>query len=215
MQLLGAPTIEFCEKAGTGPIKRPFYALSNFAYLFIGLIILKKGQGSRLSKQFGYLSILIGFFSFIYDASYTYFSQLIDLLGMLLFVNLLIYLSAKRFFLFSGRKIIFFQFWAICFGILTIIYFKSMAGEFVFGLFIIFAIILEFLLWRKKKALNFSLWLQGVGVFILGFLFWLPDALGLFCDPNNYINGRSIFHLLTALTIYLLYQYYSLQNSHE
>lgn len=212
MNLLGKPTIEFCEKAGPGLIKRPFYAFSNLAYFFIGLIILHKGKGSRISKAFGYFSILIGFLSFVYDASYTYFSQLMDLLGMFLFINLLIYFSTKRYFKIPLKKQFFLQFLAVLIGMFSVVYFKSFAGEFVFGTFIIFYIGLEFLLWKADKTVDISLWLKGLTVFILGFIVWLPDVTGLICDSNNYINGRSIFHILTSVTIYILYKYHELQE---
>lgn len=211
MNLLGKPTVGFCEKAGTGLIKRPFYALSNLSYLLIGFLILSRQ--TRFSKAFGYTSIFIGLLSFSYDASFAYLSQLLDLFGMLLFVNLLIYLSAKRYFRLSTKKIILMQTILVAIGMVCILVFKSFSGEFVFGFFIIIVIILEFLLWRKGKAINIRLWLAGLAVFLAGFIVWIPDAAGWLCDPNNIINGRSLFHIFTAVTIYLLYRYYELQET--
>jgi len=215
MNLFGAPTVEFCEKAGLGFIKRPFYALSNLAYVFVGLLILYKGKGSVLSKSFGYTAIFIGSASFVYDASYTYISQLVDLLGMFLFVHILIYFSAKRYFAVSNKKLLFSQILSVVLGMSAILYFKSFAGEFVFGIYIIFALLLEFFLWKSGKSKNISLWLKGVAFFVLGFIIWLPDAMGILCDPNNYINGRSIFHVFTSVTIYLMYKYYNLQQNEQ
>ncbi|MBX4205225.1 MAG: ceramidase [Candidatus Doudnabacteria bacterium] len=210
MNLLGKPTVEFCEKAGNGIIKRPFYALSNLAYILTGLIILSKK--TRYSKAFGYTAITIGLLSFAYDASYTYLSQLLDLVGMLVFVNLLIYLSVKRLFNIRTTKIILIQLALVTLGLFAIIFFQSFSGEFVFGIFISFLILLEFLLWRANKTENIVLWMTGLGMFLLGFIIWLPDAIGLWCDPKNIINGRSLFHVLTSSTIYLLYRYYELQK---
>jgi len=132
---------------------------------------------------------------------------------MLLFVNLIIYFSARRYFKISTKKLISLQVLFVLIGMLFIFYFKSFAGEFVFGTFIIFAILLEFLLWRHNQTTNFKLWVQSLIIFILGFIFWLPDAMELWCDPTNYINGRSVFHLFTSAAIYLLYRYYSLQDN--
>lgn len=205
MNLFGAPTVEFCEKAGTGIIKRPFYAISSLAYIFVGFVILNKK--TRLSRAFGLTSLLIGLLSFMYDASHTYLSQLLDLVGMLLFVNLLIYLSAQRYFKISGKKLIGIQSLLFVIGMVIIVSFKWFTGGLVFGSFVFIAVILEWLLWRQGKSINIKLWLWGLGLFILGFIVWLPDASGWLCDPHNIINGRSIFHFLTAGTIYLLYQY--------
>lgn len=59
---LQRPTVEYCEKAGNGFIKRPFYAIGNLVYLAVGLLILKKGNGSKISKLFGYMSLFIGIY---------------------------------------------------------------------------------------------------------------------------------------------------------
>lgn len=209
--LFGKPTIQFCEKAGSGLIKRPFYAISNLSFLIVGILIL--GKNTRYSKAFGYMSILVGLFSFLYDASYTYLSQIFDLFGMLLFANLIIYLSARRYFSYTSKQILASQAIAILVGLSTIIFFKSYAGDYVFGIFLIFAIVLEYLLWRSGKTNNIKLWIIALIIFALGFLLWLPDASGLWCDPRNRINGRSLFHVLTSITIWLLYKYYELQKT--
>jgi hypothetical protein len=210
MELLGKPTIEFCERAGTGLIKRPFYATSNLAYLFVSFLILSKK--SKLSRLFGYTALLCGLASFIYDASYTYLSQLVDLCAMLVFINLLIYLSAKRLFYFSRSKIILAQIASTLVGMYAIIAFKSYAGDYVFGFFVLLEIILEILLWKKGKSKKIKTWLSGLALFISGFAIWLLDASHLLCDPHNIVNGRSIFHLLTAGTIYLMYIYFEAQD---
>lgn len=210
MNLFGAPTIEFCEKAGDGIIKRPFYALSNIAYLFVGLLILSKK--TKLSKAFGYTALFIGFASFMYDASYTYLSQLVDLFGMLLFINVPLYFSAKRYFKITTRKLVLIQTLLISLGMFLIVYFKSFSGAFIFGSFIVMVTVLELLLWQSGQTKGIKQWLVGLALFVLGFIVWLPDASGLLCDPSNIINGRSIFHILTSITIYLLYQYYELQE---
>ncbi|MHB8871505.1 MAG: ceramidase domain-containing protein [Candidatus Doudnabacteria bacterium] len=211
MNLLGNPTIEFCEKAVDGIIKRPFYAFSNLSYLIVGFIIL--GKKTRYSKPFGYIAILVGLLSFGYDASYTYISQLLDLLGMLIFVNLVIYLSTKRLFSIKTKKLLIFQIIAVILGMFTILYFKSFSGDFVFGFFVLTAIILELSLWKAKKTREVKMWFAGLAVFVLAFIIWLFDANGLWCDPTNMVNGRSIFHILTSITIFLLYKYNESQVS--
>lgn len=91
LNFFSEPTIEYCEKPLQTIIKRPYYAISNLAFLFTGIYILYKGKKSKLSQIFGFTAITIGLLSFLYDASYLYISQLLDLSGMFLFVNILIY----------------------------------------------------------------------------------------------------------------------------
>ncbi len=211
MNLLGKPTIEFCEQAGAGLIKRPFYALSNIAYIFVGFLILSKK--TRFSKIFGLTALFIGLASFLYDASYTYISQLVDLLGMLIFINVLIFLSARLYFTKVSKQIlVILQALAVVFGMLAIIYYKSFAGEFVFGTFIVVEILLQFLLYKEGRVKNSRLWMYGLGLFLFGFGIWLLDASHLLCDPTNILNGRSVFHLLTSGSIYYLYKYFEDQS---
>jgi hypothetical protein len=211
MNLLGKPTVEFCEKAGTGIIKRPFYALSNLAYVFVGIYIWQKK--TKLSKWFGGIAVFIGLASFFYDASYTYISQLIDLFGMFLFVKLLIYLSAKRLFQNRTRLVLLLQILLLLLGLIAIVYFKSFSGEYVFGAFIMIEIILEMVLWFQNKTKNIGLLVWATLVFLLGFAIWIPDATGYWCNPFDFLNGRGVFHILTSITIYLLYLFFEKQEN--
>jgi len=210
MNLLGVPTVEFCEKATGFIIKRPFYALSNVVYLFVGVLILNKK--TRFSKVFGYTSLFIGLASFVYDASYTYVSQLVDLFAMLVFVNILIGLNIKRIYGFSKRFLASLGAIFVSVGMLAIIYFKSFSGEFVFGVFVVTLILSEFVLWRKGNSRKIKLFLVGLLAFVTGFIVWLPDAMAIWCDPSDIINGRSLFHIFTSITVYVLYRYYELQE---
>lgn len=210
MNFLGKPTMEFCEKAGVGLIKRPFYALSNLAYLFVGALILSKR--TKLSFVFGSLTILVGAFSFFYDASYTYGAQLLDLFGMFLFANLLLYLSARRLLKWNRGVIIFFQILLILKGMFLVIFLKSFWGDVIFGEFVLAVLVMETISWQKKEVINFRLFTSSLLLFFWGFLIWMLDAGALVCDPTNIVNGRSIFHILTAIAIYQLYKYYELQN---
>ena len=68
--LFSEPTINYCESAISGLIKRPYYALSNLAFFIVAIFIIKDGKGSKLSKAFGYIIILVGLLSFLYDSSF-------------------------------------------------------------------------------------------------------------------------------------------------
>ena len=92
--LLQVPTVHYCEMALNAIIARPWYALSNIAFLIVGSVILR--QGGQHSKAFGGLALLIGTLSFVYDSTFTYLSQLFDLSGMLLLIGYLLYLNLSH-----------------------------------------------------------------------------------------------------------------------
>lgn len=206
--LLSAPTVKYCEEPIRWFIKRPFYAISNFAYILVSIFILNRGKGSKVSKLFGYTSLLIAILSFMYDATYTYITQIFDLTGMILFINILIFLNLIRLTKFSSRKIYYIQIAIACLAVSTIIFLKGYTGNIIFGIYIIFYILIESILLIHKKHKFFNEWLLSLGLFIIGFGFWILDTTRVLCVPYNILNGRGVFHILTSITIYQLYLFY-------
>jgi hypothetical protein len=206
--LLSAPTIQYCEAALDMLIARPWYAASNLAFIVVGLIILLRG--GKFSRLFGSLALLAGTLSFIYDATYTYLSQLFDLSGMLVLIGLLLYLNlsliAK-----SQRSLVFGLVGSIIAILIAIIFFKGFAGNILFGLLVLTYVISEVYLIRTKKHSHGRAWIFAFGVFVLGFIFWLFDASRLYCVDFGLLNGRSVFHYTNAVTIFLLYTFYTKQ----
>lgn len=212
MNLFGPPTIEYCEKPVQGLIKRPYYAVSNLAFLLAGFLILYKGKMNNLSKIFGFTAITIGLLSFYYDASYLYISQLFDLTGMFLFVNILLYLNLKR--LFKGlRYMALYQILIYIISMTAIVIFQGFMGNLVFGLYVLGIIVTEYLLYKQKLHFHHKYWVLSVILFILGFSIWLLDSTKTTCFSFGLLNGRAIFHYLNAISIYYLYVFYELNAS--
>ncbi|MFA5967148.1 MAG: ceramidase domain-containing protein [Patescibacteria group bacterium] len=209
--LFSEPTIQYCEVATKGLIKRPYYAFSNLAFLFVGIAILLKGNGSALSKAFGYIAILVGLLSFAYDSSYLYITQLIDLTGMLLLISFLLYLNLSV--LYKNKILITtIQVIAMLLGLMSIIVFQAYSGDIVFGIFVLLYVISEIYLLMVNKHKNYMMWVLPLAVFLIGFTFWILDASKIYCVNFGLLNGRAIFHFLNAIVIYHLYDYYRSQE---
>lgn len=208
--LLAHPTVSYCEQAGQGLIKRPWSALSNLAFIGAGLAILLHGKGSRLSRLFGSVALLVGVLSTFYDITYTYGSQLLDLSGMLVFVGLLLYLNVSA--LGSRRHTAKLIILSIILSVSLIILLQSYAGDVIFGIYVLAVVATEAMLIRQKKHHNSRLWLIAFSIFILGFGFWLMDSSRLYCMNMGLLNGRAIFHYCGATAIYLLYRFYDNQR---
>ena len=212
MNMFGPPTIEYCEKPVQGLIKRPYYAVSNLAFLFAGFLILYKGRMNNLSKIFGFTAIAIGLLSFYYDASYLYISQLFDLTGMFLFVNILLYLNLKK--LFKDLKyIVLYQIIIYILSMTAIVIFQGFTGNLAFGLYVLGIIVTEYLLYKRNLHSYHKYWALSVIIFILGFSIWLLDSTKTMCFSFGLLNGRAIFHYLNAISIYYLYVFYELNTS--
>jgi len=212
MNLFAQPTIEYCEKPVSGLIKRPYYAISNFAFFASGVLILVKGRKSKLAMLFGYTAIVIGLLSFAYDASYLYISQLLDLTGMLLLVNILLYLNLGKIFRFA-KRLVSLQIVLYLLSMATIMYFRGFAGNIVFGIYVLAVIVTEYILKRRKQNQNYKYWILAFAFFVLGFAIWLLDSSKTVCFSFGLLNGRAVFHYLNAISIYYLYIFYEANNS--
>jgi len=209
-QLLSEPTVRYCEEATSWVIKRPYYAISNLAFFISGAVILIKGKGSRISRIFGAMAIVIGLFSLIYDSTYTYLAQLFDLGGMLIFINVLLYLNLKK--LFERIYLIIAQLLLFILSLFLIVDLQGYSGNIVFGLYVTVLVISEIYLIKTKVHKNLRKWLMPLVIFIIGFLIWILDSQKILCSPIGLLNGRAIFHYLNAVTIYQLYKFYELQK---
>ena len=205
--LFKAPTIQYCEVAMNAFIARPWYALSNVAFIIVGVLILTRGGRYRI---LGAVAFLIGILSFTYDASYTYLSQLIDLSGMLIFISVLLYLNL-RLLMSSQRKLIGLLVAGFLTSLCIIIIFRGFMGDIVFGLLVLGYVISELYLLHTKRHINRQRWAIALGIFALGFIFWLSDASHLYCADFGLLNGRAIFHYTNAITIYLIFTFYRSQ----
>jgi hypothetical protein len=210
-KLFDIPTVSFCEKITNGFIKRPWYALSNVGYLLVGLLILRKGGKSVLGSLLGYSTLLVGLLSFVYDATYIRLTQLFDITGMLIFILVLIFIAQSSISRFSLRRYLFFSIPLLLFLIITTYFMGAQSGNIISGLLIVLFISLEYYCYKKNLHHGYKYLLTGSLLLITGFSIWLLDTTKTVCFGFGLLNGRSIFHFLTAIAIYQVYEFYSSQ----
>ena len=80
------PSVDYCEKAISGIIARPEYFISNLSYLLVGIYLLTRKD--KFGKVLGIISLIVGSFSAIYDASFRFNAQLLDLSAMFLLMSI-------------------------------------------------------------------------------------------------------------------------------
>jgi Ceramidase len=209
--LISKPTLVYCEKAGSGLVARPGYAVSNLLYIIIGIFILIKDWKNRVSRTFGFMTIAVGMFSFIYDTAHVYWSQLLDLTAMFVFAGFILVLNIKRWSNPPSKTLRLIYTALILVAVSLIYIFRSFSGDIVFGIFVFSIIISEgYLLMRNKKNQLYRsrYWALAFMTFLAGIFLWFIDVLHLWCDPLNILNGRAVFHYLGAIGIYFLYKFY-------
>lgn len=199
------PTVIYCEKAIDGLIARPGYFISNLAYILVGIFLLTKKD--KLAKILGIISILIGVLSGVYDASFKFNSQILDLSGMFLLVIFLLVFNLYKLKITSSRNSIILAVVLQILSMLGIILLEAQSGRILFGLYVIGVIITELIFWKRKLLREYKTFAIALGLFLLGFVIWMLDSNQILCSPITLINGRAVFHYLTAISIYYLYKY--------
>lgn len=206
------PTIDYCERAVDSFIKRPWYLISNLAFFISGFLIMRRGKYDFLSKLFGGSVILIGIFSAVYDTTFTRFSQLIDLSGMILFISLLIFLTVAGLYQNSKRNTLISLVVLYFVSLSTMIYFGSVSGNIIFAGYVIALIVLEVIAGKRRIHSGYQPFIVACGLLAVGFGFWLTDISHTLCFRLGLLNGRAVFHYLVAIAVYYVYVFYASQK---
>lgn len=201
------PTVEYCEQATYSIIARPGYFISNFVYILLGFYFLS--QPGKLAKSFGLISIVVGIFSAIYDASFLFYAQILDLSAMAILVLFLLGLNFNKLNLLNHKKIISLLSILLITYMAVILLLEGQSGRIMFGIFVLGVIMTDYLCLKTNPQKDKKYFLLALFLFLLGFLIWMVDATQTICSPIEYLNGRSIYHYLTALSIFYLYKYNS------
>ncbi len=204
----------FCEAIGTGFVRQPVNAYTNIAFILASIGMLLFLVATRKSKEkisvyshlprnllilFALASMAVGIGSFIYHAGFTFLGMELDddsmyLVGsfMLLFgLAHLRHISLKHFLLY---------YLALNISLEIIIYFFPVVRGFLFGLLILGMLIIDvnaILQGKLKNYLPYFWW--GIGLFFLGYFFWILDDTRLVCYPTALFQGHAVWHLLSAM----------------
>lgn len=200
------PLTTYCEAATRSLIARPIYFISDIPYIILGIYFFTRK--TRISVQFGFVTLFLGLAAALYDASFTFSAQVLDYWFMFLLVSFLLGLNLKRLYVMSLQRLryIFLIMQIIYLALLTII--GVPFGVILFTLTAVLVIVTELIIWTRNQEIIKRNWYIALGLFVVGWVFWQLDYLHIVCDPSNIFNGRVIFHVLTIFTIFQLYKHY-------
>jgi hypothetical protein len=208
---LAPATIKFCERELCGWVTQPSNTWSNIGYILVGLYLVRlaKRETQDGLGLIGVSSVIVGIGSTLFHASSTFLFEILDLLGMFLISGLLVVFNIKR--LFNASSLVIYSIYSVIttISLLIMLQWREM-GIPVFAIQITIAITLELLLHLRRDEVTYKNFLIATGIFSVSFLIWAADISGRLCIPDNHIlTGHAVWHLLDAIAIYYLYQFYA------
>jgi hypothetical protein len=220
------PDACFCENIRTGFVRQPINTWSNLSFVFVGLLILSAASADRSSARsnpitshqsytsvYGFAVIAIGFGSMVYHASLTFIGQWLDVMSMYLLGTFMVVYNVSRLRpIDDARFTIAYLLLNIALDVLLIVW--PDARRYLFGALIGVALIIEAIICRTRQPIIQTRWLfAALATYIIAQIIWTLDLNRVMCEPNGWLQGHAIWHVLTAASAGLLYLYYRSESN--
>lgn len=217
----------FCEAARSGAVRQPANAFSNTGFVVAGLLIAwQAGRPSALgdvltrplATAYACVVVLLGPASAAMHATQSALGGELDLLSMYLVASFAAGHALTR--LLRRGSVFFAQVFLLLVAACQLVglYPREIpvvmfAGNVAFGLLLVTAISIEVRLSRRGPARTDLRW-GGAAllVMVVAFAIWNASQHGL-CDPHSLLQGHAFWHLLGALSSYLLFRLWASERS--
>jgi len=215
----------FCEAIRPGPVAQPANTWSSFGFALVGMLVMRQSaEDVRLLKRnlltsqraypllFGAALIITGLGSAFYHASLTFVGQFFDVMGMYLIASFIMVHNISRLKALNGKNfVIAYVFINAPLAFLLIKY--PALRRYIFGAIIFATLFPEYRLRKTRMLLINNFFLNAAwGTLILAFIIWTLDINKIFCNPNSWLQGHALWHLLGAAAGGFLYLYYRSEN---
>ncbi|MFP6660753.1 MAG: ceramidase domain-containing protein [Myxococcota bacterium] len=206
------PNVQWCEENLCALVTAPANTWSNLAYIVVGLVMWAAARrlGRSDLRFYGPAAIVVGVFSLAYHASYTFFFQFFDFVGMFVFLDLVILVDLGR----LGRlqpKSQLRSWWlmvAASSALVPPLFFAGIPIQLLVAATIAVWVPLEFVLWRARGGSGRLLWL-ALALSATAGLFSGADVTRVYCNPHDhFFQGHAIWHVLTAASFYALFRHH-------
>jgi len=208
------PNVDWCELERCAWIVNPSDAWSNLAYLVLGLWMWSAARRSGRADlaRFGPAAVAIAVFSFAYHASYTFALQFLDFVAMFLFSFTVLARNAVRLhWIEPARETRFFALGVIGMSALVPpLFWAGFPIQALVGILIALAIGQEWRL-RRRDGSSPAHRIYALGLALLGAaaLASLADVTRIACDPESWLQGHALWHVLSALALGALFRFYA------
>ena len=203
------PNVQWCEENLCALVSAPANTWSNLAYVMIGLWMWRQARSlpSRGITFYGPATVVVGVCSLAYHASYTFFFQFFDFVGMFVFLDLVIVSDLGRLGFASPRRQrnLWLSLVVSSSAALPLLFFRGIPIQLLVAMTVVVWLGLEITLLRARTGERWLLWLS-MGLAGVAGLFSAADLTGLYCDPSDHLlQGHAIWHVLTACSFYTIF----------
>ena len=202
----------WCEEQLCSWIREPANTFSNTAYVIVGILILinaRKFSYPHL-RMLGWFTILLGIMSAFYHATSSFFGEVLDYSSMFLISAYVLVANLSRLLIWSPRKVAINAIILFTISVIGLVQFRTVGAVFFFFQ-ITAAVIVEVVLRKRSvpKPDQRNMF-TSLGLLLFAWAIWSLDTYRIVCDPtNHFINGHAIWHVLTAISIWFLFKFYS------
>jgi|SRR5690554_742892 len=178
-------------------IRQPVNFWSSIVYWLVGIYLFKFTKTFH-EKLWASLCIVLGFASHMGHASFTQLFMALDfasIITLMLFPVVMHhgYLRAK------WNSVIAI---GLSYGVIILIMFFLGKIPKIALTLLIFSIVLFYHFKYLRSWLNSSYFKKSLGLLILGFFFFILDENKIFCSAESLFQFHSVWHLLTAFSLY-------------
>ncbi|MEP9361596.1 ceramidase domain-containing protein [Nocardioides sp. CN2-186] len=212
----------FCEAARSGWVKQPANTWSNLGFVVAGLLVAWRAgrvdqlgevlpRHTGLATAYACLVVLLGPASAAMHATQAEAGGQLDLLSMYLVASFAAAYALMRWY---RRSTLFFAqlfllFVAACElvgNLLGTVPVVEQPGNVAFAGLLLTAVVLEVRLWRRGGTRTNLWWgAASLGAILLAFAIWNVTK-SAWCDPHSLLQGHAAWHLLDAVSAYLLFR---------
>jgi len=202
----------WCEEQLCSWIREPANTFSNVSYVIVGILILinaRKFSYPHL-RMLGWFTILLGIMSGFYHATSSFVGEVLDYSSMFLISAYVLVANLSRLFIWSPRRVATSALLLFTVSVIGLVQLRTVGAVFFF-VQITAAVIVEVVLRKRATPMpdQKNMW-KSLGLLLFAWAIWSLDTHRIVCDPkNHFINGHAIWHVLTAVSIFFLFKFYS------